>query len=161
GHALRDLRAGRTLGRVTEVLGGAGRRQPDRRRRARDDAAAEAVAAVRHQLLALVDAGLRLRRRQRALRRVRRRVRLVVRAARFHAARLALELPHAAVVTHAGVAVEEAVLLARVDVVARDARRERALVVVQRADALRIVVVDLAVAVVVDAVAALGLPDRD
>src|SRR4029079_3526579 len=70
GHALRDLRARRALGRIVEVLGRAGGGQPDRRRRAGDDAAAEAVAAVRHQLLALVDAALRLRRRQRALRRV-------------------------------------------------------------------------------------------
>ena len=47
--------------------------------------------------------------------------------------RIALELPVAAVVARARVAVEEAVLLAGVHVVARDAGRERALVVVERA----------------------------
>ena len=56
GHALRDLRAGRALRGITEVLRGARRHQPDRRRRAGHRAAAEAVTAVRDQLLALVDA---------------------------------------------------------------------------------------------------------
>ena len=104
---------------------------------ARDRAAAEAVAAVRRQLAAAVDALRRLRRRHRALGRVRCGVGLIVAARGVGRLRIALELPLAAVVAHARVAVEEAVLLARVDVVARDAGRERALVVVERPDALR------------------------
>src|SRR6185436_554385 len=71
-RALRDLRAARALGRIVEVGGRAGRRQQDRPGRARNHAATEAVTAVRHQLAAGVDAGHRLRRRRRALRRVRR-----------------------------------------------------------------------------------------
>src|SRR5438552_1165996 len=65
-RALGHLRAGRTLGRVVEVLGRAGRRQPNCVRRPGNQAATEAVAAVRHELPAVVDAGLRLRRRERA-----------------------------------------------------------------------------------------------
>ena len=59
-----------------------------------------------------------------SIRRVRRRVGRVVRTRRVGVHRIALELPFAAVVAHARVAVEEAVLLAGVDVVARDAGRE-------------------------------------
>src|SRR5207248_753944 len=135
------------------------RRQPDRGGRARDHAAAEAVTAVGDQLAAMVDAGLRLRRRHRALAGVLRRVLRVVGAFGLDAHRIALQLPLATVVTHPGIAVEEAILLAGVDVVAWDPGGERALVVVQRPDALRVVVVDLAVAVVVDAIAALRVAD--
>ena len=69
---------------------------------------------------------------------------------------IALELPDAAVVALTAVAVEEAVLLAGVDVVAGDAGGEGALVVVERADALGVPRIDPAIAVVVDAVGALG-----
>ena len=65
------------------------------------------------------------------------------------------------VVAHARVAVEEAVLLTRVDIVAGDPGRERALVIVEGADALRVGVINQAVTVVVDAVAALGLANGD
>jgi len=57
---------------------------------------------------------------------------------RARAGRVAPEIPVATVVTLARIAVEEAVLLARVQVVARDAGRERRLVVVEGTDALRI-----------------------
>src|SRR5262249_9374204 len=65
------------------------------------------------------------------------------------------------VVAHARVAVEEAVLLAGIDVVAGDACGERRLVVVERAGALGIGRVDQAVPIVVDAVAALRAADGD
>ena len=61
----------------------------------------------------------------------------------------------AAVVATAAVAVEEAILIDRVLVVAGDAGRERAFVVVERAGAFGIEAVDQAVAVVVLAVRAL------
>jgi hypothetical protein len=66
----------------------------------------------------------------------------------------------AAVVTAAAVAVEEAVLDRRVDVVATDAGREAALVVVGRAGTLDVEPVDVTVHVVVDAVGALGVAGR-
>src|SRR5690606_10186408 len=67
---------------------------------------------------------------------------------------IALQVPVAAVIPAAGVAVEEAVLLA-VHVVAQDPGREARLVVVRRARALWVKAVDFAVAIVVDAVGAL------
>src|SRR5205814_324955 len=70
------------------------------------------------------------------------------------AGRIALQVPLAAVVAHARVTVEEAILLAGVDVVAGDPGAEASLVVVAGAGALRVGAVDQSVAVVVDAVAA-------
>src|SRR5690606_8825961 len=58
------------------------------------------------------------------------------------------------VVTGARIAVEEAVLPLRIHVVARDAGRERALVIVSRAGALLVEAVHLAVPIIVHAVRA-------
>src|SRR5450432_598131 len=158
-HALGHLRAGRALRRIGEVLVRARRGETDGRRRARDKAAAEAVTAVRDVLAAVVDALLRLRGRGRAQVRVLGDVARVVGARAGLDERVALELPLAAVVAHARVAVEEAVLFASVHVVTWDAGPERALVVVGGARAFGIGRVDEAVAVVVDPVRTLRRPE--
>src|SRR5262249_1555049 len=100
-----------------------------------DLAAAEAVAAGRRQLAADVDAQLRQRLGadgRRAVGRV-----VLVRADRAHRdggrAEQAADVDVAAVVAGAAIAVEEAVLVDGVDVVAGDAGLERGLVVVERA----------------------------
>ena len=69
--------------------------------------------------------------------------------------RIALQVPLAAIVALAAVPVEEAVLLARVHVVARNSRAERGLVVVEGPGTLGIEPVGQTVAVVVFAVRAL------
>src|SRR5690606_21435639 len=81
-------------------------------------------------------------------------IRVVGAAVAARVQRVALEVPGAVAWAAAGVAVEEAVLLARVHVVARQPGGEGVLAVVTRRDALRVGLVDLAVAVVVDAIAA-------
>src|SRR5690606_12851794 len=111
-----------------------------------DRAAAEAVAPARD--LAVVEALLRLHVGAIVV------VRVVRAAVAAGAERVALEVPLAVAVAAAGVAVQEAVLLARVHVVAGQPGGEGVLAVVARRDALRIGLVDLAVAVVVHAVAA-------
>src|SRR5690606_5923535 len=69
--------------------------------------------------------------------------------------RIAGEEPLALVVARSAVAVEEAVLVAQVLVISRDAGRKAALVVVARTDALHVQRVDRAILVVVDAITAL------
>src|SRR3569833_1950552 len=175
------LRAALARVRVRQVVLGAVRRD-DRiqrdvvalvRGRVTHGAAAEAVAAGRRDRTAHRRA---LRRDGRAAER-REALRRVVRDAldvgvddEPDEVRLPLGLRHraeqtadvlvAAVVSRATVAVEEAVLVDRVDVVAGDAGRERAFVVIERSRALRIEAVDQAVAIVVLAVRALRTTGR-
>src|SRR5690606_12349361 len=111
-----------------------------------DRAAAEAVAPARD--LAVVEALLRLHVGAIV------KIRVVGAAVAARVQRVALEVPGAVAWAAAGVAVEVAVLLARVHVVARQPGGEGVLAVVTRRDALRVGLVDLAVAVVVDAIAA-------
>src|SRR5262249_43326871 len=148
-----DLRAGRALRGIVEGRRRAGGCEVDGVRGARHQAAAEAVAAVRRDPAADVDAHLRLRGRAVAEARV---VGTGLGRVGAGAERVALEVPLAAVVAHARVAVEEAVLLAGVHVVAGDAGGEGRLVVVEGPHALGVGRVDGPVAVVVLAVVARG-----
>src|SRR6185503_17865558 len=151
--AIRTLSARLALCRIVDRIDRALRRQEDVDPPAigqRRLAAPEAIAAVRRELGAEVDACLAL------LGRAVVEIRIVRALGRAGVGRVALELPLALVVALAAVAVEEAILLARVDIVARNSGRERALVVVGRSGTFRIVRVDLSVHVVVDAVGALG-----
>jgi hypothetical protein len=119
-------------------------------------AAAEAVARGRHQRPARVEA---LRRDRRAVgREVEAAVEIGVLAALGVEPEDAADVAVAAVVAAAVVAVEEAVLVAAAAVVAAHVGLEAGLVVVDRAGALDIEAVDVAVAVVVEAVRALGEP---
>ena len=151
---LAHLRAGRALPRIPKIGGGAGVRQADRPRQPGNGATAEAVAPVRDDLPTSIDADLRLRGRQRAHLGVRHRVYGVVRTAQGGAERIALEPPHTVVVAGSRVTVEETICLARVGVVAGNSPREGRLVIVVATDAFGIVVVDLAIAVIVDPVRA-------
>ena len=151
---LAHLRAGRALPRIPKIGGGAGVREADRPRQPGNGATAEAVAPVRDDLPTSIDADLRLRGRQRAHLGVRHRVYGVVRTAQGGAERIALEPPHTVVVAGSRVTVEETICLARVGVVAGNSPREGRLVIVVATDAFGIVVVDLAIAVIVDPVRA-------
>src|SRR3569832_847986 len=129
----------------------AGRRARTAHRRAlrRDGRAAERREALRHVVLVALDVGVVDEPDE---------VRLTL--GLRHRAEQTAHVLVATVVAAAAVAVEEAVLVDRVDVGAGDAGRERAFVVIERARALGIETVDQAVAIVVLAVRALRTARR-
>src|SRR3569833_485050 len=128
-----------------------GRRDRTAHRRAlrRDGRAAERREALRHVVLVALDVGVVDEADE---------VRLTL--GLRHRAEQTAHVLVAAVVAGATVPVEEAVLVDRVDVVAGDAGRERAFIVIERARALRVEAVDQAVAIVVLAVRALRTTRR-
>jgi hypothetical protein len=149
------LGAHRALGGIGEVCRGARRGQANGMIDAGNDATPETVASIRRQFAARVDASLRLL------------GGAVVESGVVHAlsgvgvCRIAFQVPVTPVVAHSGIAIEEAILLAGIHVVAGDAGRQRRLVVVQGADAIGIDKVDPPVAVVVQTIAALSVAGRD
>ena len=148
-HAAGLLRASGTLRRIGKVGGGACRIQSNRMVDAGDYATAKAITAVGGDGTTALYAFCGLRGGTVV------RVWIVWATGRGTCPQIrgiAFQIPIAAVVAHAGVAIKEAVLFASVHVVAGNAGSERRFVVVERTDALGILKIDLAVFVIVDSV---------